>query len=233
MTLFIADSTVLVFVVIFFTWFAFETGDEDIGESSIAGRTIGAVSTFEVVLAVWFGCKALSELAELSVSQQVRDYVVNFWNALDFLSVVCFFIGFGMRFHCAGEAERCKAGVVMWQNSVDVGRVWLLLYSMSLFLLWCRLLRILTVSRRWGPEVVLILRMGKDILRFALIWMLLLVAFSCLLRGSVSSELHQLCKNEGPSDDVPMAACWVRSWWVGEEARTRGRMLVRCPSSAN
>eukprot|EP00961_Rhodomonas_salina_P119243 1604678-Rhodomonas_salina.3 len=84
----------------------------------------------------------------------------------------------------------------------ELGR-WVTLYSACVFLQWTRVLRILSVSKSLGPLVIIVKRTGADIAKFALVWFILLLAFSVLLRGTNPDDyLH-------PAESDLQAAEWT------------------------
>ena len=76
---------------------------------------------------------------------------------------------------------------------MPVDGMWEYMYSICVFLQWIRLLRVLSVSRRLGPLVILVIRMGQDISKFAVVYFLFLIAFSILIRGSMPGEYYAQC----------------------------------------
>jgi len=80
----------------------------------------------------------------------------------------------------------------------------------GVFLLWVRMLRLLSVSKRLGPFVILVVSMGQDIGLFAVVYAIFLAAFSVLIRGSMPLS-YQHCTG-GPDDPEPYK-CWD-TWWV-------------------
>ena len=71
--------------------------------------------------------------------------------------------------------------------------MWEYMYSICVFFLWVRLLRVLSLSRRLGPLVILVIRMAQDISKFAVIYFVFLVAFSVLIRGSMPGDYYGEC----------------------------------------
>lgn len=166
---------VTVVVVILFTMFTFAVAD---GRSKTPFSRSTAISPaldptndstsplfgFEYLMAAWFTSRLVTEVLQMLCASSWEDYFFDFWNILDMVSGAVFFAGFGMRFYCDGNA-RCvdsEEGVAtLWADSVPVGRLFAYYYSISLALLWARLLRIFSVSKNLGPLVILIIHMGS------------------------------------------------------------------------
>ncbi len=69
----------------------------------------------------------------------------------------------------------------------------------GVFLLWVRMLRTLSVSTRMGPFVILIVRMGQDISKFAVVYAVFLIAFSVLIRGSMPYTMEDVSARRSAS----------------------------------
>ena len=71
--------------------------------------------------------------------------------------------------------------------------MWEYMYAWCVFFLWVRLLRVLSVSRKLGPLVIIVIRMGQDISSFAVIYGIFLIAFGFLIRGSMPGHFNADC----------------------------------------
>jgi len=218
---------ILIFVLISFTLLIFAAPDPAEATPFVVTYAISPekepkwnsslpVFPLEIVVAFWFASRMFSEVLQL-ICSDFTEYFLDFWNILDFSSIVFYFAAFFMRFFCSDNEDQC-VGQYLWSFSVPIDRLWAFYYSISVFLLWFRLLRVLSTSSSLGPLINVIIRMGQDILQFGLVWMLLIMGFSVLLRGSTVSEYQQICLEhlEDPEvdlGDIPLAACW-RGWWV-------------------
>lgn len=224
-TLFLAGAMQKTFIVIAFTWWLFTTPDskreepfyfsKEISPEFDGGLKFGwPIWPFEVGLCVLFGSSVISELVQFFILGS--SYLFDFWNILDATAIGFFFAGFGMRYACSngsglGMRDWCE-NPPHWDQveSVRVDGMWVYMYSISLFLLWVRMLRILSVSKRLGPFVILVVQMGRDISMFAVVYAIFLAAFSVLIRGSMPYSYDEC--NGGPDDPEPYK-CWTM-WWV-------------------
>mmetsp|Transcript_27590 Transcript_27590/g.65469 ORF Transcript_27590/g.65469 Transcript_27590/m.65469 type:complete len:1092 (-) Transcript_27590:365-3640(-) len=174
-TLFLADSLTTVCMVVLFTWFTFAVSDDSertpfsrsnatSPEMDPTDDSTSGVFFFEYVVAGWFACRFFSEVVQVMCASDWKSHFNDFWNSVDIISVLSFFAGFGMRFYCWGNARCLEDGgsiEVLWTDSVPIGRLFALYYSIALALLWARLLRLFSVSKTLGPLVIVIIRMGS------------------------------------------------------------------------
>jgi hypothetical protein len=148
------------------------------------------------------------------------------WNWCKTISIVSFWMGFfenisymqgrslssaaggGVCIDGAG-GRACPAGTV---PAVEAGEghdgdTW---YSVSLFFMWLRVLHLISVNKDLGPLVVVIGRMGRDMLIFGVIWGVLLLAFSSAVHGTGlenTAEVDAACNALlGTTPDEPAAA---------------------------
>lgn len=213
-TLFVADGMQRVFLLVASTWWIFSTPDSSRREPFFQSYAISpdldnGVSLdwktwpFETVaLVMFFGSSIVSSFVELYITGSSYFRVV--WNWLDFTSALLFFTGYGLRYVCSSHPHLCL-NPSNWDQveSVRIDGMWVYMYSLSLFLQWVRGLRVLSVSDEFGPLVIIIIRMGSDILRFALVYLVFLIAFSVVIRGSMPYDYAAHC-----SADTP-ATCWM------------------------
>jgi len=66
-----------------------------------------------------------------------------------------------------------------------------LAYSLSLFCMWILVLNIISVRKDLGPLVSVFVRMGADMCTFGVIWVVLLLAFSCAMHGTGINSYHR------------------------------------------
>jgi hypothetical protein len=88
---------------------------------------------------------------------------------------------------CAVWASCAAAGSSTGNNGRDAefGHS---MYSLSLCFMWLRVLRLVSVNKDLGPLVVVVGRMGRDMCVFGVIWIVLLLAFSSALYGTMMHE---------------------------------------------
>ena len=169
------------------------------------------------------------------------NYFESLWNWCKIISVVAFWMGFfeniyEMReYHATGGVARggaciegagvasCPAGDALdvATASTHFGDTW---YSISLFFMWLRVLHLISVNKDLGPLVVVIGRMGRDMLTFGVIWGVLLLAFSSAVHGTGlenTPEVEEACNAlmaggaaaAGRGDSFVRMRCWS-GWWI-------------------
>ena len=98
-----------------------------------------------------------------------------------------------------------------------------LFYSLSLFFMWTSSYSIMSIHKDLGPLVIIIRRMAFDMLNFAVVWMVLLMAFSCLLQGAdllhppsapTSTNSTNTFKEEGGEGARGHYMGDWSSWWI-------------------
>jgi len=98
-----------------------------------------------------------------------------------------------------------------------------LFYSLSLFFMWTSSYSIMSIHKDLGPLVIIIRRMAFDMLNFAVVWMVLLMAFSCLLQGfdllhppsaPTSTNSTNTFKEEGGEGARGHYMGDWSSWWI-------------------
>jgi hypothetical protein len=108
---------------------------------------------------------------------------------------------------------------------VHPGRMWDegegMFYSASLFCMWFRVLHLLSVHQDLGPLVISVKRIAGDIVSFAGIWGVLLLAFACAMQGTgLKGGQNHKCQTQSAGAEVDGVAllegdmeCWS-SWWL-------------------
>ncbi|CAF0751348.1 unnamed protein product [Adineta ricciae] len=121
----------------------------------------------EIVLAIWVITLLFEEIRQLfsteaqSKRNAITAYFKIFWNKLDVLAIVLFFIGFALRFVPISECF-CAARIVL---SVDL-TIWFM-----------RSLDIFAAVKRLGPKLVMIGEMVHDLKFFMLMLIVFILAF--------------------------------------------------------
>ena len=150
----------------------------------------------EYFMAVVQFSTAITELFQLLVDG-LSTYFESVWNWFKCFGVISFWMGFSDIWarvqaadRCAASAEACAAtgtGEGIDRSDAEYGHT---MYSLCLFFMWLRVLRLISVNKDLGPLVVVIGRMGRDMCVFGVIWMVLLLAFSSALYGTMIQEDH-------------------------------------------
>jgi hypothetical protein len=139
-------------------------------------------------------------------------YLFDFWNMFDILSIVTFAIGHGLR-----EADKSRDAtfieisteeVVFPPHSLFVSgtetpyEAWALFYSLSIFCLCFRVLRVLYISSM-GLIVSIFKAMMSDVLQFMAIYIIVVLGFSVIFLGiSDPKSLLNDCSQDPAPDDV-------------------------------
>lgn len=124
---------------------------------SFALQTKSGPSNIEIIILIWVISLTLEEIRqilEISVDDfldgesiqiwpYAKIYIRVFWNRLDVLAIVLYFVGFSLRFINSGQCF-CAARIIL---AVDL-TIWFM-----------RILHIFTAVKRLGPKLVMIQEM--------------------------------------------------------------------------
>lgn len=83
------------------------------------------------------------------ISQKIKVWFSDYFNVSDFLAIVSFFVGFGLRL---GES-----------NAFTTGRT---VYCLNIIFWYVRLLDILAVNQQAGPYVMMIAKMVSSLFKY-------------------------------------------------------------------
>jgi len=170
---------------------------------------------------VWLAYSIASSAEEFvhALVDGIHTYMSDIWNAVDFFAALFFWIGFGVRISCWNDGAACAPSLQQgpeheaFQASTRLlsrEEVGLQFYSVSLFCLWVRLLRILSADPKLGPLVLVLRSMVVDTLQFGVMWVVLLMAFSAFIFGSgINNDVNN---NECEASEFPIACS--TGWWV-------------------
>ena len=123
----------------------------------------------ETYLGMFFGFSLIREFSQLITD---RIYFLDIWNFFDYMSILCFFVGNVFK----DPAWEDPSSLVL-----DT-QFWSLLYGFSLFFCWFRVLRVFYMSPM-GIPVSIFFKMFHDLGKLAVIWLILIFAFSMLFVG--------------------------------------------------
>jgi len=166
----------------------------------------------ERVVCLLMFSSTVTELAQVLVDGARQHFAV-LWNWCELFVVIFFWLGFSSRaFSSSSSSSSSSASCA----ASDADGMQNLFYSLSLFFMWTSAYSILSIHEDLGPLVIVIRRMGTDMVKFAAVWLLLLLAFSCLLLGA------ELVVEKTAADPVPVdggaegkahyMGAWA-SWW--------------------
>ncbi|XP_052007956.1 transient receptor potential cation channel subfamily M member 7-like [Xyrauchen texanus] len=94
------------------------------------------------------------------ISQKVKVWFSDYFNISDFLAIIMFFVGFGLRFGT--------------ENVFDTGRI---VYCLNIIFWYVRLLDILAVNQQAGPYVMMIGKMVANMFYIVVIMAVVLLSF--------------------------------------------------------
>lgn len=100
-------------------------------------------------------------------------YFSNSWNSIQLASCTAFWLGLAKKLS-GTDSEGLKQTRIY--------------YATSLFFMWTRVLYVLSVHKEVGPLVIAFSRMRRDVLLFASIWAVLLLAFSTAMQAAEPSR---------------------------------------------
>ncbi|CAF3313652.1 unnamed protein product [Rotaria sp. Silwood2] len=132
-------------------------------------------SNIEILLAIWVFTLVCEEIRQLwSIQSQskrnpIMTYLKTFWNKLDVLSIILFFVGFILRFIPVAECF-CAARIAL---------------SIDLSLWFIRSLDMFASIRRLGPKLVMISEMVNDMKFFVFVFFVFIMAFGIPFYGLV------------------------------------------------
>ncbi|CAF4459760.1 unnamed protein product, partial [Rotaria sp. Silwood2] len=132
-------------------------------------------SDIEILLAIWVFTLVCEEIRQLwSIQSQskrnpIMTYLKTFWNKLDVLSIILFFVGFILRFIPVAECF-CAARIAL---------------SIDLSLWFIRSLDMFASIRRLGPKLVMISEMVNDMKFFVFVFFVFIMAFGIPFYGLV------------------------------------------------
>ncbi|CAF2112637.1 unnamed protein product [Rotaria magnacalcarata] len=127
----------------------------------------GQPSIEEYILFVWVSTLLGEEFRQLltqespSIYKKLTTYLSAFWNKLDVLAILLFYVGFTLRFLPSGECF-CAARIAL---------------SVDLTLWFIRSLDIFAAIRRLGPKLVMIGEMVNDLKSFMLMLTVFILGF--------------------------------------------------------
>eukprot|EP00054_Salpingoeca_dolichothecata_P012515 m.69394 g.69394 ORF g.69394 m.69394 type:complete len:1427 (-) comp19982_c0_seq1:42-4322(-) len=127
-----------------------------------------SLSTLEILLVIWFVSLMLEELRQF-FSLGFYNWSKDGWNILDFTLVTLYWTGFLVRVSdLEDQEERIAAKTIMCLNTI---------------LLFSRLARYYAVSEKIGPKLIMMRQMASDVLVFACLILIFLLAYGIAAQG--------------------------------------------------
>ncbi|XP_024151071.1 transient receptor potential cation channel subfamily M member 7 isoform X2 [Oryzias melastigma] len=129
-------------------------------------KMIETPSTQEWVVIVYIFTSAIEKIREMfmseagKISQKIKVWFSDYFNVSDFLAIVTFFIGFGLRL---GGGEAFIPGRIV--------------YCLNIIFWYVRLLDILAVNQQAGPYVMMIAKMVANMFYIVVIMIVVLLSY--------------------------------------------------------
>ena len=225
-------------------------------------KTNYQVSTEEVMIIIYHGCAIVREILQLATIgsgwDKLCEYWTDFWNVLDWAASILFFWGFAINNMQLSYVDLDIAWLKVQFFTTEAPFVWDFdtaesLYGTSIMLMYLKLLRSFAVYQRLGIIVKMFFAMMKDALRFLIMYILLLFAFSIFMVGignpsSVLDKCHgvdfEIADDAAPmggarrlayntsvggadTEDFAYVNCW-KSWWFFRTVRISPRDPLPC-----
>ncbi|RDD42200.1 Transient receptor potential cation channel subfamily M member 3 [Trichoplax sp. H2] len=122
-------------------------------------------SSIEIATAIWVLALAVEEISQImweptwTICGKIRLWLMDVWNALDFMAIIIFATAFIMHF---------------FTILVEASRI---LYCVDLIIFSIRLLQVISPSKNHGPKLIMIRKLLGDLISFLVILFVFLVAF--------------------------------------------------------
>jgi hypothetical protein len=177
----------------------------------------------------------LREILQFIIEGEVLAYFTDMWNIIDWVSVICFFWGF-YAYHPLAPSYSDPASWIggflkdrLFATPDTAPFLWRLhegeiLYSLSIFCMYLKLLRSFALHSRLAIIVKIFLKMLIDFFYFCLVYILFLFAFSILMVGAGRPDsILNKCNVElgNPWRPVPGARSGLDRRTRGLDPRTR------------
>lgn len=168
----------------------------------------------EYFILVYFISCVLREYLQLMVSSTVIEYVADIWNLIDVCSIVFFLLGMYIRKLAVTEGAGSEPELTHAELVRDdqVTTSWKFYYGVSLFFLLLRALRVLAIFQRLGLLVLVIIRMGQDVINFLVVFALFTLSFAVLLFDAGTSKPY-LEQDSCADGEAGFASC-LGIWWL-------------------
>ncbi|XP_052232595.1 transient receptor potential cation channel subfamily M member 3-like [Dreissena polymorpha] len=168
------------------------------------------VSTIEYALMTWVFSMLVEEIRQVATATDKTKHIKSGWNAIDFISIFLFFIGFGLRFK-------------NFPDEFDAPRVVLSLAFVAFVL---RLIHIFSLQKVLGPKLIMIKKMFQDLLYFLLILAVFFVSYA------ISS--HSILYPNSPATWETARQILRRPYWhlYGELFLDETEGLMDCTNNA-
>lgn len=164
------------------------------------------VDTEEIVVIAYFVSAIAREILQIAMGigregyrMGAWEYASDPWNLMDMASIILFFAGYGvknMQSASASSPDDCliEVGTICLSDIfgfINAPFYWEfqtceMLYAGSIFFMYIRLLRSFALSERINVIVKIFIKMLNDVIRFLVMYIIFLFAFSVLMVGAGS-----------------------------------------------
>ncbi|XP_069134201.1 transient receptor potential cation channel subfamily M member 5-like [Argopecten irradians] len=166
---------------------------------------INRKSVYELCVYIWLGADIFEEYVPSTIAMCYRNleqsdrkctwqwvrrawsHGSNFWNAVDLLAYVIFLIAICVRF-----GYEYKPGSE--DDDFDISRR---LYSIGLFIMYSKVLQILLMYRSTGPTVLMLKEGLKELLRFLVIMVVMIVSVGVFYHANLYPNHYDLFSTHG------------------------------------
>jgi len=193
---------------------------------------VNTTLALEIFILIYFVSCLFREFLQMRVSSTFIEYITDIWNCFDVGSILFYVTGLYVRrvYQETGNAngfpDTVKGGEdALFKHTMQplvLGDYWTgitwwkFCYGCSLFFLWLRFLRILSIFRSLGILVLVIFKMLRDMPGFLVVFCIFTFSFSSLLYGAgnpdgVIDKCH-LVSGDPEMADYSVANC-LSFWW--------------------
>jgi len=136
-------------------------------------------------------CVLSREVLQIILDGEILAYFADFWNIIDWLSTICFVIGFCISHTPSYSEPTFMVFLNEWLFATEVTAPFKwpfysgeICYSLSIFCMYLKLLRSFALFGRLAIIVKIFLKMTIDVAYFLVVYVLFLFAFSMAMAGA-------------------------------------------------
>lgn len=162
---FYSNSFFLCCFIFLFSWVCLTNMDKDF-------EIIDFVLLFWIINYFFEEVRQLLSIENKIFSKKFKIFFSDFWNVLDAVCVFLFFFGFIFKI------------LYYYYHQVDeFYKVYQILYPLSLFFFYLRMLQILTPSKTFGPKIIMIIKMVIELIWFLVILFIAVLGYGIALQS--------------------------------------------------